>query len=207
MKRFRSKQTMVVKRKQTTESTMGFEIDIWVKAFTTKGGYIDAISGKRVEQAEKMVNTSTHTLICEVCDIRNDDRIVISGKIYRVNYVYNPMEANHHLEVELELVTEDNRQPVNQIYFGLSTNTLLTATEILLLNSQETEKKSLRQTLTPVDEYIYFAYPIDFGRATVRLNEMLDLSFTIEEVVINGINHYVYRSGSLLNGSYELEVI
>ena len=174
---YRSRQRMVVKRRVTEKNAFNFEIVSWKKVSTVKGGYIDAINGEMIKQGERRVETSTHLLVCDYANIQINDRIVVNGKSYQVNFVYNPMEANRHLEVELELVTESNKEPVKNIYFGTNTNETLTASDVAELDSMEAEDKSLRQSFVVEGEYISFAYPVEFGKASVRLNGMLDMSF------------------------------
>lgn len=207
MKRYGNRKTFVVRRKEVSLNEFQAEIVYWKKVAVIKGGCLDLIDGEMVAKAGRMVESSTHFMVSSIGDVRMDDRVSCDGKDYKVTFVYNPMELNHHLEVELELLTTENRKPTNMIYWGVSADAMLNAEQVLALHSKEVSTKTLNETLIPVDEYIYFAYPADLGNATVRMNDLIDMDFEVSEVVINGINHYLYRSEDQLDGEQNIQVM
>lgn len=71
-------------------------------------GYLDMMTGTNQNQNQNsQVANSTHILI--VPDIpqhyetifKSQDMIVANGKRYRIEYVDNPVNADHHLEIYL----------------------------------------------------------------------------------------------------------
>ncbi|MEK5486797.1 hypothetical protein [Lysinibacillus sp. FSL M8-0355] len=72
-------------------------------------GVIDLLSGGVNLKAMKMVEESTHILICGVDDIQIGDYVTCNGntkRVYEVTFVDNPMNRNHHLEVELKFLPD-----------------------------------------------------------------------------------------------------
>ncbi|WP_419958966.1 hypothetical protein [Psychrobacillus sp. BM2] len=72
------------------------------------GGVIDLLSGSTKEMSMKMVEESTHILICGIENIQIGDWITCNGnnnRVYEVTYPDNPMGRNHHLEVELKFLS------------------------------------------------------------------------------------------------------
>jgi len=91
--------------------------------------------------------------------------------------------------------------PRNKRYWGVSTSANITDTEIRALSNElATTRVQARNDLTPVGQYIYFAYPASFGLATIKFNgyittssfQLTTRSFT------NAFGHqesyYIYRT-------------
>lgn len=70
-------------------------------------GYLDLITGTNISvQQEALVEQSTHILITDYFygyedSIKSDMVVNIDDKYYRITFVDNPMEQNHHLEIYL----------------------------------------------------------------------------------------------------------
>lgn len=72
-------------------------------------GVIDLLSGGVSLKTMKMVEDSTHILICGMADIQIGDYVTCNQnnkRVYEVVFVDNPMNRNHHLEVELEFLPD-----------------------------------------------------------------------------------------------------
>ena len=72
-------------------------------------GVIDLLSGGVSLKTMKMVEDSTHILICGVVDIQIGDYVTCNHnnkRVYEVVFVDNPMNRNHHLEVELKFLPD-----------------------------------------------------------------------------------------------------
>lgn len=91
----------LVKREMKTFSPTNSPIITW-KPHLNVYGAIDLLQGSTVIKYGKITPTSTHILICDVADIKESDRVYFNKRVFKVNFVDNPMELNHHLEIELE---------------------------------------------------------------------------------------------------------
>ena len=61
--------------------------------------------------------------------------------------------------------------PRHKRYWGLSTSASITDAELRTLNSElATSRVQTRNDFTPVNQYIYLAYPASFGLATIKFN-------------------------------------
>lgn len=96
-----------IKRRTTTLNSFNAEIETYVPHLTIYGN-LDLLTGNTTIKYGKNNESSTHLLICDVCDIQENDKIYFKNKIFKVNFVDNPMELDDHLEIELELVVTDN---------------------------------------------------------------------------------------------------
>lgn len=74
-------------------------------------GYFDLLTSGLVNKATKIVEESTHIFITEdICDIQKDDKVIINGdrkRVYKVNFVDNPLMLNEQLEIELEFLPNE----------------------------------------------------------------------------------------------------
>lgn len=194
-----------VRRKTFTFNDLGSEIATW-KTIDTISGVIDTLSGSERSIGGKIVQDSTHVLIInEQIDISVDDRLLQDGKQYDVTNVDVPLGASH-MEVEVKYIRTEEDDFVNSIFFGVSAVQSLTEVEINAFESVVTEERKLLQTLVPVTQYVYVVYPASFGDATIRANNVLELDWIKSEVVVNGINSFVYRSKNTKDGSIKLEL-
>ncbi len=97
------RQIITIKRKTLTDDGGGAKAENWATLKTIKGLIVQN-SGNERRVNEKKTETSSHTLICTKTDIKAVDRIEYNGSVYEVLPVDNPLEMNHHMEVDLQLI-------------------------------------------------------------------------------------------------------
>ena len=93
-----------------------------------------------------------------------------------------------------------------KIYYGTNSNTVLTNSDILNLNSQFAISRVLNKNIDGNGEYIYFAYPSSFGAATFKINGLISTAWeqsTINFTNASGFteNYIIYRSTSIQYGT------
>jgi hypothetical protein len=90
-----------VRREVQTKSDIG-SISATKKHVGCLYGYLTSKRGEANSVAEKLVEQSTHTFFSKtIGDVRVNDTLEVLGKVYKVDYVDNPGNVNHHLEVYL----------------------------------------------------------------------------------------------------------
>lgn len=102
------KEYISVYRKESTLTELNREMFKLKKQFDVSG-VIDLLTGSTKEKSMKMVEDSTHILLCGFEDIQIGDWIICNGinnRVYEVTYPDNPMGRNHHLEVELKFLND-----------------------------------------------------------------------------------------------------
>lgn len=95
--------------KRTHTTSKGRDSFVTTKSHNTSG-VIDLLSGSIANKAMKFVEESTHILLCSVSDIQIGDWITENdntNRVYEVTYSDNPMNRNHHLEVELKYLPDE----------------------------------------------------------------------------------------------------
>ena len=105
--------------------------------------------------------------------------------------------------------------PRHKRYWGLSANAVITDAEILQLESElATSRAQVRNDFTPTNEYIYIAYPVSFGLATIKFNGYIATSswqrITRSFVNANGYSelYYIYRTEYTQNSpDIDIEVL
>lgn len=205
-KRYKFNQEIVLKRKRVEKNEFNLNVENWEYHTIIENGYIDKISSEMINKGDRVVDSSTHLLICDFSDIQSGDKIVIGNEYYMVNDVYNPMMANKHLEVELEYINHFNEQPKNYIYYGGFGHDELKEEDVHYLNSTEVDDFYTMSKLSLVNEYLYVLHSDKYNTATIRLNDIVDQSFVVTQMIVNGDNYYVYRSKTPLLGKYKLEL-
>ena len=110
-----------------------------------------------------------------------------------------------------------------RIYFGTTSQTTPNTSEVITraqtVNGGTSQLATTRtglgiKTLSPSNQYFYFAYPQRFGQTSqIRVNGLLSTSFTEQTISSfnNGVggtdNYYVYRSNNLLTSTYQIEIV
>lgn len=69
-------------------------------------GRMRPLTGNEVLANEKLGLKTSHRFYCDVIDAEERDRIYDSNKIktYDIKFVKNPMEMDHHFEIDCELL-------------------------------------------------------------------------------------------------------
>lgn len=67
-------------------------------------GRMRALTGNEILANERRGLKTSHRFYCDVIDIEIRDRIVNGSNTFDVKFVKNPMEMNHHLEIDCELI-------------------------------------------------------------------------------------------------------
>lgn len=99
----------------------------------------------------------------------------------------------------------------NRIYYGTDASASITSELIASLSDVLSDEKARTITVSPDDEYIYYAYPKRLGPAVFTVG-MISGGFedpvTISYTNNNGYteDYYVYRSTQLLTGTIELKI-
>lgn len=192
-------------KRSTGVSEYGTEVTSWIDLGNVSG-YLDTISTSKSEVAGKIVQDSTHMFLTrEIEDIKQGDRLKFGASMYEINYVDNPMDMNHHLEIELKLVPEQETQTENLMYFGFMSTTDVSEMDILGLGSQAIKAKAFSATLTADATNLVLAYPKTFGKSSIRINNKLITNWNIQELTINGVTHFVY-STEVADGAIKIEL-
>jgi hypothetical protein len=96
-------------------------------------------------------------------------------------------------------------------YWGLSSFSTLASSDILALDSEFTTTKTQTRLFYPSNQYLYFAYPADFGEAAFVVNGLTNTAW--EKTTVNVTNaagyesfYFVYRSTYLQNAALTVEV-
>jgi len=98
-------------------------------------------------------------------------------------------------------------------FWGVSTNANLTASaEILALNNEFASDRLQTKTFNPVNQYIYFSYPTNFGAASFYENGFPEATWPSTNVAFVNASgstnsYYVYRSFYyIVGGTYTVEI-
>lgn len=69
-------------------------------------GRMRPLTGNEVLANERLGKKTSHRFYCDVTDVEERDRIYDSNNnlTYDIKFVKNPMEMNHHLEIDCELI-------------------------------------------------------------------------------------------------------
>lgn len=105
-----------------------------------------------------------------------------------------------------------------RVYFGVTSLDTLTDTQVrtqATTSQLATSRTGLGvKTVTPSNQYFYFAYPLRFGTTSqIRVNGLNFNELTLQTInnFNNGVggtdNYYVYRSTNKLTASYQIEII
>jgi len=101
-------QTINILTATSTVNDLGDYVSTYTTAATVTG-LIDLITGGKETVGAQYIQRATHVMFAKHGTSINDQAKVISGgKTYRVLYVDNPVNRNHHLEVILEHVGVDD---------------------------------------------------------------------------------------------------
>lgn len=92
---------VTIQRYTSTPNGFGGTTQTWANHLEIDG-VIDALSGNERVVGNQLNIVASHVLICPVCDVKEQDRVIYLDKRYDVKYVDNPLNHNHHLEVMLE---------------------------------------------------------------------------------------------------------
>ncbi|MFL0361808.1 hypothetical protein ACH0BF_02165 [Pseudobacillus sp. 179-B 2D1 NHS] len=100
-------QLFTIKRKVVAINELNREITTLQDAGTVEG-VLDLLTGSTVFKYARMQEESTHILICDVVDVKENDILInqYSNKKYEVTYVDNPLNMNDHLEIELKFIPQ-----------------------------------------------------------------------------------------------------
>lgn len=90
---------IIIQRKTVARDVYGEPDDTWRKYLTFKA-FVSQVSGDKRFQSDKSGLFSTHLMKCDVLDITESDRAVISGKTYQIMNVNQPNKANF-IQVDL----------------------------------------------------------------------------------------------------------
>lgn len=194
----------VIKR-SVTVSDYGTEVLTWMD-LDKVSGFLDIISISKGKVAGKIIEDSTHVFVTkEIANIQQGDRLRFNELTYEVNHVDNPMMTNHHLEIELKLIPEQDSQSEMSIYFGVLANETVVEADVLALQNQVMKTKAFSNTISVVDGNLFIVYPKSFGKSSIRLKDKLITNWNIQEITINGVTHYCYKV-AVTSGSMKIEL-
>ena len=94
-----------------------------------------------------------------------------------------------------------------QGYYGVSANSALSDGEIWNIGTREIMySKSLTFTVSPAAQYIYYAYPADWGEASFNVNGLQNNAWTLITRTFINMSGYssaynIYRSNTVLTGT------
>lgn len=189
-------QTALVKKRSITPSDIGTEVFSWIDLGRING-YMDAITMSKGERASKIVEDSTHVFMTyEMIGVEQGDRMYISGVGYEVTVVDNPAMLNHHLEIELKPLMEQQSQLESFIYYGFNGDSEISETEILALDNHAFKTKAFVTDLERTASHVVLSYPKSYGKSSIRINNKLITNWNIKELIVNGVPHYVYTLGT-----------
>lgn len=191
------KQIAKIKKHSTVESEYGTSVKTW-KDDGKVEGYLDTVSISKDEQASKIVQDSTHIFITtDIVDVETGDRLEFGNRTYEINYVDNPMMKNHHLEIELKPIKEEVSQSDNHIiYYGTVDSEPKTENDIFNVpNGDSIKERKYSSDIFVKGSILVIAYPKVFGKSSIRLNNKLVTNWKINELMVNGVPHYVYSTG------------
>lgn len=190
-------------RRSVQTSDYGTEVLGWVDLGNVDG-FLDAIQTSKEEVAGKVIQDSTHIFITyEIEDIKQGDRLKFNGVTYEINFVINPAMMNHHLEIELKLIPEQDSQTEIEIYFGNVKE--INESTILSLDSQIMKTKTLLKEIDVSDGKFAIVYPKSLGKSSIRLRDKLVTDWIIEDITINGITNYCYNT-KVTSGTLKIEL-
>jgi head-tail adaptor len=92
---------VTVQRVTSTPNGFGGYTQAWANHIENYGFALDQLSGNEFVQADKTFPGSTHVLMGEVVDIKENDRVLFNGKVYEIKNADNPMNLDSHLEILL----------------------------------------------------------------------------------------------------------
>ena len=94
-----------------------------------------------------------------------------------------------------------------QGYYGVSANSALSDGEIWDIGTREIMySKSITFTVSPAAQYIYYAYPVDWGEASFNVNGLQNTAWTLITRTFINMSGYssaynIYRSNTVLTGT------
>lgn len=100
--------TATIQAKSCETDSKGIQRSKW-DDYITLCGWFDLSGGdSQYSNFNAKVQESTHMLICDYADLggieAEDCRMIISGKIYNVMLIDDPMELHEHLEIFLKYI-------------------------------------------------------------------------------------------------------
>lgn len=95
-----------LQEKHSLPNNIGEKVPIW-KTVQNINGFLDLQNGdSKYMSYDAKIQESTHIFICDYVDLSAYDaeicRMVISGRIYDVMLIDDPMELHKHLEIYLK---------------------------------------------------------------------------------------------------------
>jgi len=94
-------ENVIIKRNIPTTSGMGANVDDWSTHLTIMG-LIRPIRGEELEMFKRVGVDVDYRLDCGVSDILEKDRVEFEGITYEVKFVYNPMNFDRWLHIDLK---------------------------------------------------------------------------------------------------------
>lgn len=68
-------------------------------------GWLDLLTGSEGDRAQALQSSSHVFMTSQVdADLKKSDRLEIAGIVYEVDFIDNPVNINHHLEIYLKVV-------------------------------------------------------------------------------------------------------
>lgn len=181
-----------MKKRSVETNEYGNNIYSWIDIGEIRG-YLDFITIRKGQIAQKFVEDSTHVFITEdIVDLEQGDRLVINGKTYEINYVDNPLNLNRHLEIELKPVLDSENTYEYIFYLGSTDSINITDGDILNFEQLTMKTKTLTKELEITNNILHIIYPAILGKSSIRLNNLLITDWTVNETVVNGVTvlHY-----------------
>ena len=100
--------TAVLQKKTSSKNAFGEKVETWNDVQLLKG-FIDFTGGDGSYKSnfKGAVEETTHIFICDYDKVASEatptqSRLIISGKVYDVLMIDNPMNLNQHLEIMLK---------------------------------------------------------------------------------------------------------
>ena len=100
--------TAILQTKTSSKNTFGEKVDNWNNV-TSITGFIDFTGGDGSYKSnfKGAVEETTHIFICDYDKVASEatptqSRLIISGKVYDVLMIDDPMNLHHHLELMLK---------------------------------------------------------------------------------------------------------
>lgn len=156
-------------------------------------GFLGYMSIEKGQLAQKMVEDTTHIFICDTgLDIVQDDIIIVKGVEYQVNYVDRP-DMGTRAEIELEKSPQQKDMLELFTYFGKSSRDRLIESDVLSFDRTKTTDKLFTGSCEGKGDKLFIVQPKQFGKASIRLNHKPVIDYNIDEIMIEGIKHYIYK--------------
>lgn len=99
-------EAMLQEMQGSEPNSIGEQVPVWVDV-QALWGWLDLSSGDSKYTYDAKLQESTHIFITDYTPIdrnANNKRLVVSGKVYDVLLIDDPMELHRHLEISLKFV-------------------------------------------------------------------------------------------------------